>query len=272
VKWEGDIPEKATFKGGQNKTNLDMTFSQFVEGIDKDDVTYVKITIKSLKFTSVVRDNPTIDFDSSRLADQNSVLAKLIGKSYNITVGPRGGAFQVFNTQAAQNAVKGKGSDNIAALKLIDPNVVAERHSVIILPKPDESLLRVGDGWNMLKVYSFGLMGPKAYEKIYTINDIEQKGDQRLAVVEMEAIPSTELAEEIENMRQLQDFSDMFDTNEIYTGSLKFDLNSGKIQQYKENLSIEWLVVDPAAKQKDAAEPTAVRMRVVRDYNLERVK
>ena len=95
--------------------------------------------------------------------------------------------------------------------------------------------------------------------------------DNQTAVVRMNAIPSSEQAEDLRKEQAMHAFSDMFDKTQTYTGQLELDLSSGKAQKYSEKLQSQWLVVDPPAEQKDSKEPDAVKMSVVRSYSLERI-
>ncbi|MHC4075014.1 MAG: hypothetical protein ACYSRZ_01185 [Planctomycetota bacterium] len=271
VSWQGPKPENLSFQGGKNETKIKMIFTQRIEAINVQGITQEKITIEQLKYHSVLKDSLAVDFDSNRKGDVSSPLARMIGRSYNIQIAPNGDVVRVFNTEDIAASVEGETSDNKAALRLIDPNVIRERHGMIMLPRPEENQLEIDDDWSNVKVFFFGLMGHKVYERIYTLEEIEQNNNAQLAIVEMEAMPTTELAEELHKKLKIRDFSNIFDSSENYTGWLKFDLTSGKIQEYSEKMDLEWLAVDPSSGQQQDTEPSAISMGVVRSYNLKRI-
>ncbi|GAF73196.1 unnamed protein product, partial [marine sediment metagenome] len=130
---------------------------------------------------------------------------------------------------------------------------------------------RTGDNWSSVKTFNFGLMGSKSYEKIYTVKEIKDQDKRKVAIVEMNAIPTSEMAEQLHKEQVPAIFSKMFDNIETYTGRLELDLTAGKVKKYVEKLQSEWLAVDPLAGQKDDKEPAAVRMSATRFYSLEKI-
>jgi hypothetical protein len=271
VSWEGPKPENLSFQGGKNETKIEMIFRQTIEAVSDEGIAQAKITIGQLKYHSVLKDSLTVDFDSTRESDMDSPLAGIIGQGYKIQIAPNGEVVRVFNIEGLIVGVEGETFDNKAALRLIDPNVIRERHEIIILPRPEENQLEIDDDWSNVKVFFFGLMGHKVYERIYTLEEIEQNGNTQLAVVEMEAVPTTALARELHKKLKIRDFSNMFDSSENYTGRLKFDVTSGKIQEYSEKMDLDWLAVAPSAGQQQDTEPSAISMGVARSYNLKRI-
>jgi hypothetical protein len=78
----------------------------------------------------------------------------------------------------------------------------------------------------------------------------------------MNAIPSAAMAEQ----PQL-----MFDSTDNYDGRLEFDLGSGQVREYVEQMRSEWVVADPQTMQ-DGGRPAAVKMTAMRLNRLELVK
>ena len=115
------------------------------------------------------------------------------------------------------------------------------------------------------------MMGSQSFERIYTLKEVQDVGNRKIAVVEMDAVPSTEMAEELHKQQEIAGLSRMFDNKGTLQGALKLDLNSGKVRDCHEKLRTEWLVVDPAAGQKPDEEPAAVRMIATRLYQLEQI-
>jgi hypothetical protein len=87
----------------------------------------------------------------------------------------------------------------------------------------------------------------------------------------MDAIPSSEMAQELQEEQAMGVFSKMFDNKETYTGRLKLDLTAGRIEEYFEKLKSEWVAVDPSASEKDESEPAALRMTATRFYHIEKI-
>ena len=85
----------------------------------------------------------------------------------------------------------------------------------------------------------------------------------------MDFVEGQDLEEVLEQASDF--FSKMFDNPvEIYTGQLKLDLMTGKVEQYLEEFRSEWVAVDPAATDKDK-EPDMLRMGAIRIYRIERI-
>ena len=113
------------------------------------------------------------------------------------------------------------------------------------------------------------MMGSKAYEKIYTLKEIEDVDNRRIAVARMEAVPSAEYARELHKEQPASFFANMSDNTETYTGLLKLDVTKGKVEECSENLVTEWLIVDP--NPKGSEQPAALRMTAVRFYSIEKI-
>jgi hypothetical protein len=61
----------------------------------------------------------------------------------------------------------------------------------------------------------------------------------------------------------------MFDNTETYTGELKLDLSEGKVEKCREELVVEWFIVNPSPK--DDEPPAALRMAAARLYSIEKI-
>jgi len=270
VKFEGAFPKEAAFQGGTNQTRIEINFTQQIQTVDDKGNAVAKITIEALKYSSIIKDNPVLDFNSSREKDQNSPLAKLIGQSYTIEISPAGQVTKIIDTKQAQAAVQGVTSSHKAALALLKSDAINERHGTSKLPHADKKQMRPDDNWSILKTFFFGMMGPKSYEKIYTLKEIKDADGRQIAVVEMNAIPSSEMAEQLHKEQAMGDISKMFDNKETYTGELKLDLTAGKVEKHLEKLLSEWVMVDPSAP-RDNKEPATLKMIATRFYSLEKI-
>jgi len=271
IEWEGPLPNETAFKGGQTSNKIEMTFTRQIQSVDDKGNAVAKITIEGLKYLSIVRDNTALDFDSSREKDKNNPVAKLIGQSYTIEIAPTGKVTKVIDVKQAQAALKGSSSANKAALALLSPDAIKKRHGTLALPDTDKNQLRTGGNWSSIKTFSFGMMGSKSYEKIYTLKQIKDTDSHRIAIVEMNAIPTPEMAERLDK-EGISGLSKMFDDNtETYTGELRLDLTAGKVEKYLEKLQSEWIAVDPSAGQEDNKAPAALKMTAIRLYRLEKI-
>jgi hypothetical protein len=270
IKFEGSSLKEADFKNSRNHKSVEMTFAQQIQSTDNKGNAVAKITIKGLKYLSIHKDKTILDFDSSRKADANSPMAKLIGQSYTIEIAPTSEVSKIIDVEQAKAAVKGGSSVNRAALELLSPDAIKERHTVSAMPAADKNRLKKGDNWSSVKSFSFGLMGAKSYERIYTLKEIEDQGGQRIAIIEMNAIPTSEMTEQLRKEQATSVFSRMFDNIDTYTGQLRLDLTTGKVEKYFEKLQSQWVAVDTEAVQ-EGKEPAALKMSAVRAHSLEKV-
>ncbi len=267
IKWEGSLPEEPTFKGGRNHNRLEMTFAQEIQSVDDKGNAIAKITVKGLKYSSIVKDNPTFEFDSSKPKDPNHPLAKLIGQSYTIKITPTGEVTEVIDVKEARAAVRRGSVVPRRALRLLNSETIKERHGTLVLPDTDKNQLQTGDSWSSIKTFSFDLMGSESYEKIYTLNKIKDRDNRQVAIIEMNAIPASETAKE----QAAAAFAEGFDNTETYTGELELDLTTGKVEKYLEKLQSEWIIVFPSAEQEVDKEPAALTMSAIRLYRLEKI-
>ncbi|MHC4692709.1 MAG: hypothetical protein ACYS67_08200 [Planctomycetota bacterium] len=273
IKWEGPMSKESAFKGGKTSSRVEMTFTQQIQSADEKGNAVAKITIIGLKHLSIIRDNPAIDFDSTREKDKNNALMKLIGESYTIEITPAGRVTQVIDANQAQAAVKGATPATKTASAMLTTQAITERHTIPAMPGQDENKLRKGENWKSLKSFSFGLMGSKSYERIYTLKDLTETDNRRIALVEMKGDPTTETAQKLHKEKSIGDFSKMFENTETYTGRLELDLNAGKIEKCIEKLESEWIAVEPMVGEKDEnKEPAVLTMTANRLYSLEKIE
>lgn len=271
VKFEGLSSDKAAFKGGSTGNKIEMTFTQRIQSVDDKGNAIAKIKIKGLKYLAKVKNRPVLNFDSSRKRDQKNPLAKLIGRGYTIEITPTGVVTKVTDVKRAQAAIRGSSPAATAALKLLSPVAIKKCHGTLVLPDTDKNRLRTGDNWSNIRTFDFGLMGSKSYEKIYTLKEIKDTDNRQIAIVEMNAIPSSETAKQLYKEQAMGGISKIFDNTETYTGQLKLDLTAGKVEKYLEKLQSEWVVVQPLAGEESGNEPAALKMSVIRLYRLEKI-
>jgi len=186
VRWEGQAPSPKGFKGGHTGNKMEMTFSQQIESVEDQGNAVAKITIKELKYVATIKNNVVMDFDSSRENDHGHALNNLIGQSYKIEITPSGQVLEVIDTSNALVAAAGDKT----AVAMLSADAIKRRHAVPALPSVEENQLRAGENWSNIKNVSFDMMGSKSFERIYTLKEVQGTGNGRIAIAEMEAVPS----------------------------------------------------------------------------------
>ncbi len=271
VLWEGPLENKPkSFVGGHTGNKIEMTFTRQTKSVDAEGGTVVKITINALKYSARVRDETVLDFDSSRQEDLDNPLNKLIGQSYTLKLTPSGEVSKVIDANDARAAVAGSSISNARAAQLLSPGAITEQHSIPALPDLDNGQLIPGKTWSDIKTFSFGPMGAKSFERIYEIKQIVETDGRRVAIAQMNAVPSAAKAKELYKEQSTGIFSSMFDNTETYTGELRVDLNSGQIEKYSEEFRADWIAVDPLAIKQEK-EPDILRMSATRIHRIERI-
>ena len=270
VEWEStDANKPKDFSGGHSGNKIEMTFVQQIQSIDDKGNAVVKIIIKQLKYLITIKNETVMDFDSSSEKDRDNTLSRLIGHSYTIEMTPSGKVTKIIDANEARAVIESAPVTNKAASNLLSDKAIIERHTIRTLPGADKNQIRIGDSWSSIENFSFDIMGAKSYEKIYTLEKVEDVGNQRIAIARMEAVPSAENAKELLGEQSGTFFANMSDNTQTYTGELKLDLTDGKIEECSEKLTIEWIIIDPNPKKGES--PAALKMATVRSYNLEEI-
>jgi hypothetical protein len=151
---------------------------------------------------------------------------------------------------------------------LFNPASIKERHTIAALPAADKSQLRIGDTWSSSRTLSFGLTGPKSYERIYKLKEINKTNDRQIAEVEMSG---AEQLKPDSNEQPADSFTSMFDTTETYAGHLDFDLSAGKVKSYSEKLNSEWIAIQPEEEVKEGEEPIVMIMGIKLLWSVEKL-
>jgi hypothetical protein len=269
VKFEGSLLDDPILKNKpyqRNYSRTEVTFAQRIQSTDDKGNAVTNITIKGLKCLSIYQNNPMLDFDSSEEKDKNNPLIKLVGQSYTIKIAPTGQVVNIVDANEARAAVVNNPQAVQRALMLLSEDEIRKRHSI---PLPDnKNTMQIGDKWNSLSTFSFRQMGPKAYERTYTLKKIKNVNNRQLAIVEMNAVPSSETARQLHQEQAMNIISNLFDNVETYTGRLWFDLTTGRIEKYLETLQTEWIMANPNPKKDE--EPGVIRMKAMRFYGIEK--
>jgi hypothetical protein len=273
VKFEGSLLDDPILKNKpyqRNYSRTETTFAQQIQSIDDKGNAVTNITIKGLKCLSIYQNNPMLDFDSSEEKDKGNPLTKLIGQSYIIKIAPTGQVVEVIDANEVRNAAGENMAPTQRALTLLSDDAIKMRHSIEVLPATERNPVHIGDKWSRLSTFSFRQMGPKAYERIYTLKKIKNVNNRQFAIVEMNAVPSSETARQLHQEQAMSIITNMFDNIETYTGQLWFDLTAGRVEKYLETLQTEWIMANPNPKKDE--EPGVIRLKAVRSYNLEKIE
>jgi hypothetical protein len=257
-------------KPGRTGNQVSMVFDQQVESVGADGNAVLKITIKSLTYIGQSKDKVLLDFDSSRATDAQMPLAKLIGQSYKLEMSPAGAVAAITDVRPIRAAVAGNLPGNQTAQKLISDEAIKERHGVTALVAAQKKTVHKGDTWADVKVMSFGLLGTDTLQQTYKLTSIDQIAGRRIAVVEMEAIPSAAIAQQLHQQVNTRVNPGTLDNSQKDVGLLRMDLTNQRIDEYTEDLVKEWTTVLP-----DKAPGTgyvAMKMTATQQYHLERVE
>jgi len=270
IKWEGNTAKKpAMFRGGRTGYRVEMTFDQQIERVTDEGNGIVVVTIKALRYRGQAHQKTVVDFDSARAGDPERPLAKLIGQSYTVEMTPKGMVASVSDVEPARAAVGGQLPEHNTALKLISDKTIRQRHEIPALIALEAAEVQPQEHWSSVRTFSFGMMGTKAYERVYTFEGVEQGDDRRSARVAMEAIPSAVASGQSQAANPL---GMMFDNTDSYTGQLRVDLNSGQIEQYIERFSMQWVTADPASVESGDTNPAVLKMGAAELHQLERIE
>ena len=269
VEIEGDVSNTAV-EGGRAVRRVEMAFAQQIESVDDQGNSTARITINELKYFHKIKTDTKTDFDSTTEERNTGPLASLIGQSYSIQISPSGEVIGVVEIGKARAAVRGGTPDHIAAKGLLNSKVIKSRHAIPALPAADKNHLDVGESWSKVKNFTYGIMGADTYERVYTLKKIKESGGHRIALVEMNAIPSSEMAAELHKEQPASQFPGEFDSTKTYTGHLTLDLTVGKVNEYLEKLQTRRVMVSEAPETGNEP-PPVLKIGVVRLYNLERI-
>lgn len=272
VRWEGDESSKPdSFRGGAIGNRVEITYEQRVDRVSDNGNAVVKVTILALKYLGRSRETVVLDFDSVRDQDRQGPLSELIGRSYEVEMTPKGAVVSVDGVAGIRDSIKGDSPDHQTALKLIGDKEIRERHEVPALMALEDETVCPGGTWSNVKLFSFGRMGARAYERLYTLDRIEAD-DSRIAHVTMKGIPSAAAAAQLHQGQTDAVPAGLFDHVDSYQGQLSLDLEAGAIEAYVEQFRTEWVAVDQEAIQSGTDRPAAVRMDRTVSYRLERIR
>jgi hypothetical protein len=271
VKFEGTLDKEPGLTGGENLTRVEMSVSERIVSINDQGTARAKVTITGLKMQEQrAKEGMVIDYDSTRKKDFTNPLGNLIGKSYTIDIGPSG-QVGVIDVGEASAAMQGSTDAHKAGNTLVGSASLKELHEITAFPPAEKNTVKLHDKWSNMKNFNFDMMGKKAYERVYSLAKIENRGVNEIAVVDMNALPTTGGPDQAGKEQPANPFAKMFDNAEKYAGELKLDLTTGKVDVYWEDLKTEWIIADPTAQAQPNKQPDVIRMIAVHKHRIERV-
>jgi len=273
IKWEGNTARKpAQFRNGRTGHRIELTFDQQIERLTDEGHAVVAVTIKALRYLGRTHEKVVVDFDSARASDRESPLAKLIGQSYKIEMAPKGMVMAAIDVEPVRAAVGGNLPEHKTALKLVSDRAIRQRHEIPSLMALKAATVEPQSQWSSIKAFSFGLMGAKTYERIYTFAGLESRGERSVATVAMEAIPTVAGAGQSQQPQAATPLGTMFDNTDSYTGQLELDLQTGQIERYVEQFRTQWVTADPESIESGQANPAVLKMGAIERHQLERIE
>ena len=259
-------PNLDKLKEEETKTLVEMGFTQTIQSVDADGNATAQITINDLKVDIVNKNESRLSFDSQNEKDQNAPLAKLLGQSYTIEISPTGRVTPL-DTKDALAAVTAAYEKKIVK-GLFDAESIANRHQVAALPKEASDELSVEDSWSEVVASPPGLLAPKSYEKTYVLAAVD--GD--VATIQMTAGESAEPAEGgSQSAGGMGMFAKMFDNEDDYTGTVKFDLASGKVLSSTETLISTYTAQEMPENGDPEKGPDVLTMQFINRIQLEKL-
>jgi hypothetical protein len=259
-------PNLDKLKEEETKTLVKMGFTQTIQSVDADGNATAQITINDLKVDIVNKNESRLSFDSQNEKDKNAPLAKLLKQSYTIEISPTGRVTPV-DTKDALAAVTSAYEKKIVK-GLFDAESVANRHQVAALPKEMTDELSVEDTWSEIVASPPGLLAPKSYEKTYTLAAVD--GD--VATIQMTAGESAEPAEGgSQSAGGMGMFAKMFDNEDDYTGTVKFDLASGEVLSSTETLISTYTAQEMPENGDPDKGPDVLTMQFINRIQLEKL-
>jgi hypothetical protein len=246
------------------QSTIEMTFDQEAVSVDPDSSAVFDITVKAVKLYSKGQKGVNIDFDSTREADKNNALNKLIGKSYRIRISADGEASAVETgaVKAAATSREGKA--------LVSNEAIEQRHSIVAMPKDETAVIAKNQTWTTLGSTPKGALQPKAFEKVYKVESIKDTEKGKVANVRMEAVETNKKVEGFDaGGGGLGVMANIFDSTADYTGELQYNTTTGELVGYSETLVSEHIAAEEPKGGDSSKGPDVLTMRFISKYSIE---
>lgn len=251
----------------QNKTRVEMEFTQKIENIDADGKATAKITIKDLKVDIIVKNKPEFAFDSHDKKDKAAPLANLLGQSYTIEITPAG-QVKILDAKDALTAVTSDYEKKLVK-GILSSKMIVRRHQTSALPKEKTSAISVNTKWSKVVPSPPSSLTPKSFEKVYTVKKI----DNNVATIEMIATESDKpAADSGQSPGGIGIFAKMFDNTDEYTGTMKMNVATGEIVTCQETLVSSYVVMETPKGGDPEKGPDVLIIRFTDLFNLEKLK
>lgn len=248
------------------QSTVEMVFDQEpVEVADNGDAVF-NIHIKAIKLYSKGQKGVNIDYDSSREADKTHEISKLLGKSYKIKITADGKASLVDASEASSVS----SAREVKAL--VSSEAIENRHSIMATPQEGEAVIAKNKSWVNLGSTPKGALQPKAFEKTFTLSEIKDAPEGKIAVIDMSAIETNKKVEGFDSTGGLGVMANIFDSTSDYSGKLEYNITTGKIVSYSENLVSEHIAAEEPRGGDASKGPDVLTMRFISAYSIEEVK
>jgi hypothetical protein len=266
--------EPSEMTGGATGSGTEVTWTQRVQQVDPNGCATLDIRIEGLKVLTQQIGDPIVDFNSARPEDASKPLAKLIGRGYQVQVGPDGRVNMISNVDNARRTVQADETtpEGQTLATLLSDVSIRDRHTVEALPT-SPGVHKSGQSWSQIQTVSFSTLGSKAFEKIYTFKGLEKSGDRSVAVIGLEGVLSSKgmdqaFAQDDKAKALAATLPMSFD----YRGQCRLDLTDGQVEASGETLDVQWLALDPKAKTgASEGEPNSFLLRSMHVRHLQRV-
>ena len=246
---------------------VEMSFDQKVASVEADGSAIFDVTITAIKLYSKGQKGVNIDYDSTREADKADQMTALIGQSYKVKIAADGKA-SVVDAAAITEAAKSR-----EAKALVSAESIEKRHSITAMPDEGVAALAKNKSWTKLGTTPKGALQPKAFEKVYALDTIEQTADGKVAIVKMNAVETNKTVEGFDaSTGGLGVMANIFDSTSDYTGQLDYNITTGKIKSYKETLKSEHVAAEEPKGGDASKGPDVLTMRFINSYSFEVVK
>jgi hypothetical protein len=254
---------KKTVKNTELDTEV--VYEQVARDIDAEGNVTDDITIKAVKYLNSDSEGVNIDYDSSTNAKPNSAFSMLIGQTYTIKMSPDYKVLEISNIEPVRQAIK-NGKDNRFAGGLVSDENIRKRHEILAMPDKDQKILKVGDTWSRVVASPPGVLIPKNYEKIYTVEKITDG----TALIKMNATPtSKKLENQPKESETFEMFKNFFDSEDNYDGQLMINIETGKVYEYNESLNSKYTAAEFPRGEPKPEKPDVLDLSFTESHSIE---
>ena len=254
-----------------NKSKLDTTksvveivFEQATTDVAEDGTATFDITVKELKLYSKGQQGVNMDYDSTTEAAKNAPLSKLIGESYKIRIDSMGKAAVVDAT-----GIRAAGSSR-EARALMSDEAIEKRHTIVAMPQEGDAVIARGKSWTTLGATPKGALQPKAFEKVYSVESIQDSPAGKIADIKMQAIETNKRVGGFDSASGgLGVMANIFDSASDFAGELKYNTTTGKVVSYSERLVSEHIAAEEPRGGDAGKGPDVLTMRFINSYSIE---